>query len=147
MYKGSAPPGFYYNRELIVLPRPVKEKEDDFERLTKEYENVFGELIPGKAKWRYKNEYTFSRIGQDLADLLIEAENRGKPVMWLPHTDLPILKYPALISVTLKGAHGLPYLDTAVIRVTGTKILYKKPSIDNLVTGLKPTLIAIIEGE
>ncbi len=147
MYKGVGPPALVWGNTVLELPQPTKTSDDEYKPETVYHKNILKEIIPGEQQWRYDNKYEFAKLPQNTLDTLLAINNRTSVVKWIPHIDFPTIRYDVIIEVVPKNVKGLIHVDTATITVKGVFPIYKKPTIDNMITGVIPTRIGFIKGE
>jgi len=146
MYRGSGPPAFRWNKQLWQLPRVLRnERKEKFEPLSKVYENIDEELIPGDPRFRFQAEYKFAPMSSSLVDVLVTIYNRGGTIRWIPHSDFSVVAYDAIIEdISPEPKDGLSVIDQVHLKIKSKKPVKKIPTVDNMLGCVLLTRVCLI---
>jgi hypothetical protein len=134
MYRGSGVPAIVYNKEVIVLPRPIVDGRDNpFTPITKVYENIDGQLVSDdKRKWRYEPKFEFAKVDQAVINTLLEIYNKTSVVKFIPHIDVPQIAY--MVVLEKVDPSDEVHKDGLVLEMRSEKPVGKIPTIDNMIS-------------
>jgi len=143
---GSSPPALVWRRNVYQFPSPSKgDDKNMYVPLGKVYENIDGERIKGKSSWRFEKTYTFPQLSASLYETITSIYNKGLDVIWIPHSDVPFIRYRVHIEeLNLAPVNGLTWLDKVSFKVVGAQPTYKIPNLDNMIGGVFPFRIGVI---
>tara|TARA_B110000444_G_C18846410_1_gene602326 strand:+ start:2849 stop:3322 length:474 start_codon:yes stop_codon:yes gene_type:complete len=140
-YRGISSPAIIYfrnddpeDRQVLYLPTPDKGgRSEEYEDISDRYENINGELITTKPKWRFKAKYNFSSVVSTQIDILVSFNNKSNAVTLIPHKDFAMINYKVAInSVIISGRNGFINKDSLNIECESIEPIYKIPSLDNM---------------
>ncbi|MCF7801109.1 MAG: hypothetical protein K9N34_03730 [Candidatus Marinimicrobia bacterium] len=137
---GTKPPVMAWRGNVFEFPVPGKGSDQPvYVPLGKVYENVDGERIRGQQSWRFEKEYVFPSLPGELYDVLVAVYNKGDEIAWVPHSDIPFIRYPVHIdSLNLLPVNGIVKVYRVKLKVVSVRPVKKIPSIDNMIGGIWP---------
>lgn len=134
---GNKPPAMIWRGNMYEFPTPLKgDGKSPYKPLGKTYENIDGERIKGSQSWRWEKEYAFVNLPSGLYDNLAAIINKSAEVIWLPHGDIPFVRYAVHIEdLSPSSVGGNIQIDKVEFKTVGVRPVNKIPSIDNMIGG------------
>lgn len=141
---GTGAPACIFRGQLIYFPSPIKgSRDEDFKDETESVTNVLGSRIKFAKKLRWYGKYEFALPSPDIFDTLIAAFNSGAHITWIPHIDVPFIRYPVdLEKVKPSPVQGDPRFLNVKVEVLAVNLSSKRPSLDNMISAISPFNVA-----
>lgn len=145
---GTGAPAFLLDDVLYTLPSPVRGSRDEkYKDETEGITNVHGTRIKFEKQLRWQSKYLFAIPDSDVYDILVAVFNAGRQITWIPHIDVPFIRY--LVDIDKPPVRipvkGDPRFDNLEVEVVAVNLTNKIPSIDNMLTGFSPFSVAILK--
>ena len=145
---GTGAPAFILGQTLYKMPSPAKGSRDEkYIDETEGITNVYGTKIKFEKQLRWQAKYLWPIPDSEVYDVLVAVFNASRQIMWIPHIDVPFIRYLVDIEKPPKRilAKGDVRFDNLEVEVVAVHLTNKVPSIDNMLTGFSPFSVAMLK--
>lgn len=147
-FRGEGVPGIRTKYgEIIHLPSPERPRDERYVVDQVQYTDPTGARRKGRKRFRFEGRYRFTNVDEGLINTLSDLDNNNDSVWLIPHIDFPYVKIECDFTLTTGYLQGYPAYDTIELEFRGVYLLKKRPDIDSLVGGFRPTHVGVINPE